>query len=632
MSKANAVAILDAGSQYGKVIDRRVRDASVEADILPFDTPLDELRAYGAVILSGGPQSVYGEEAPAYDPEVFREGALGRPVLGICYGLQLINTVYGGTVAKKGEREDGQFSVTVRDGGGALFAGLPGEQEVLLTHGDSVDRVAEGFRVTAVSSNAGIVAAVEDPARRMYGVQFHPEVDLSTHGCAMLDNFLFRVAGLRPTFTMQCRMERAVAYIREAVGDNEVLNLVSGGVDSSVCAALLLRALPAERVHAVHVNNGFMRHDESALVMEALAGAGLRVKLVDASEQFYQGTTEVDGRRTPRLCETVRPEVKRKIIGDTFMAVSDRAIRELGLDPERTVLAQGTLRPDLIESASEHVSGAADVIKTHHNDTELVRVLRRAGRVVEPLQDYHKDQVRRLGVDLGLPEQLVWRQPFPGPGLAIRIVCADEEFRTASDDETLRLLAETTAAADGVHATLLPCRTVGVQGDGRTYSSLVALTSDGEPDWPLLMRLAKDIPRTAHAVNRVVYAFGEPVREARSHGLTPTRLVPDVIEQLRAADHAVNQVLLRHGLNRTLSQVPVVLFPASFGVQGARSVCVRAFVTNDFMTGLPATPGREISLDAVAEIVAAVRAAVGDGLARVCLDLTAKPPATTEWE
>lgn len=629
------VAILDAGSQYGKIIDRRVRDLAVCSDMLPLDTPVAQLKKYAAVIVSGGPQSVYGPDAPAYDPGLL-DGSLGRPLLGICYGLQLMNHVLGGTVKKAACREDGQYAVLIDEvaGGGALFDGLPREVEALLTHGDSIDNVAPGFRVTARSSNdGGIVAAVEDADRMMYGVQFHPEVGLTPRGTDMLRNFLYGVTGLKGTYTMQCRMRCAMDHIRERAGDSKVLMLVSGGVDSSVCATLLLRALPSERVHAIHVDHGFMRKDESASVVTALRAAGVQVTLVDAADRFRDATTTdpATGKETQRLCETVDPEVARRIIGDTFMKVSDAAIRELGLRPDDVMLAQGTLRPDLIESASEHVSGAADVIKTHHNDTEMVRVLRRAGRVIEPLADYHKDQVRQLGTDLGLPEALVWRQPFPGPGLAIRILCADDEFRTEHDAATLVALADAERTEKGIRCTLLPCRTVGVQGDGRTYSSLVALSCDGNPDWPALFRLAKLVPRSAHHVNRVVYVDGPQLDRAHDHRLTRTRLTPDVVEQARAADDAVGQVLREHGLDRTLAQVPVVLFPASFGVEGARSVAVRPFTTSDFMTGLPAVPGRDMPHGAFEEMAQRVRDLVPN-VARVCIDLTAKPPATTEWQ
>ena len=298
-------------------------------------------------------------------------------------------------------------------------------------------------------------------------------------------------------------------------------------------------------------------------------------------------------------------------------------------------LAQGTLRPDLIESASAMVSTNAAVIKTHHNDTQLVRRLRDERRIIEPLADYHKDEVRALGAELGLPEHLVWRQPFPGPGLAIRVLCADAPYVTPDHASVAAALQSACAgAACGlpVSAHLLPCRTVGVQGDGRSYSYLAGLSLAGAPDahWEALFAVAKAIPGTVHQVNRIVFLLGEPVDVAPST-ITPTRLTPDVLAQLRAADHIVTQALVKYGLLRSLSQCPVTLFPVDFGVSGARSIGIRAFLTNDFMTGTPAMPGRELPIACIREIHSRILAEV-PGVARVALDISPKPPATTEWE
>ena len=389
---AEKVAILDAGAQYGKVIDRRVRELSVECDLLTLDTPASELSEYSAIIVSGGPQSVNDPNAPKYDPAIF---ALGKPLLGICYGLQLLNHALGGTVvsAKGGQREDGAFEIGL-DQQSALFAGLGAKTEVLLTHGDSVDKLPKGFKVNATSG--ALTAGIEDSARKLYGVQFHPEVDLSVDGTAMLRNFLYGICGLSGSYSAACRQDLAIEYIREAVGPTKkVLCLVSGGVDSSVCAALLHRAIGPERLICLHIDHGFMRHEESATVVEALKALGVPIDALDASKTFAAATTDIKGVQTKPLCETVQPEEKRKIIGDTFMVVTQQMCEDKGLKAEDVFLAQGTLRPDLIESASALVSTNAECIKTHHNDTQLVRQLRDEGRILEPLKDYHKDEVRR---------------------------------------------------------------------------------------------------------------------------------------------------------------------------------------------------------------------------------------------
>ena len=626
-SKTNRIAILDAGAQYGKVIDRRIRELSVQSDLLPLSTTPALLTQYSAIIISGGPQSVYGPDAPRYDPALFSL-APHTPILGICYGMQLINHVHGGKVERGDVREDGQFTITINTDS-PLYHNLPPTLDVLLTHGDSVSSLAPGF--TACSHTpSGLICSISDPARRIYGVQFHPEVDLTTHGKDILLNFITHVAHIPRTFSLTSRLHSILAELRAQLGeDKKALCLLSGGVDSSVCAALLKAAVGAERLIAIHIDNGFMRLHESERVALALQSIGLPVEVLDVGDVFYHATTTVNGVETAELCRTLNPEHKRKIIGDTFMRVSSTHLAALHLDPAHTLLAQGTLRPDLIESASHLASSHADVIKTHHNDTQLVRALRSQGRIVEPLRDLHKDEVRVLGMELGLPRELVWRQPFPGPGLAIRILCQEEEWRGDGWERVVDAVQAYTSAS--ISASLLPCRTVGVQGDQRSYSSLVALSSDGPPDWAELFRLAKEVPKRVHGVNRVVYAYGGRLASGWLGGVTPTLLTPDVIHQLQLCDDVVNEVLLQFDLVRQLSQVPVILFPASLGVVGARCVCIRTFITNDFMTGVPAWPGKTVPSEAMELMVKRILEQV-QGIARVCFDLTSKPPATTEWE
>lgn len=614
------VAILDAGAQYGKVIDRRVRELSIESVLLPFDTPAADLKKYRAIILSGGPESVYSPNAPKFDKAIFE---LGIPLLGICYGMQLVNSVFGGTVKRKDRREDGECVITVHTDS-SLFQGLETNQEVLMSHGDTVDQVAEGFTVTADSD--GLIAAIENPDKQIFGVQFHPEVDLSKNGKQVLANFLLKIAQVPADFSVTDRKVDAVQRLQAQVGESQVLVLVSGGVDSAVCAALLRQALKPEQIIALHIDHGFMRQDESKKVVTALQNIGLDVISVDAAQTFAQATTKINGVETLPLSQITSPEEKRKIIGDTFVKVTEQELAKLDLDLERVFLVQGTLRPDLIESASKLASSKADTIKTHHNDTQLIRELRDRGRVIEPLSEYHKDEVRELGAQLGLPTELVWRQPFPGPGLAIRVLCADQPYLTDTYQNTQQKLQEFVGAE--LTASLLPVRTVGVQGDGRTYSYLAGLS--GDANWPQLFELARQIPRHIHEVNRVVYIFGEQLKTVPPT-ITPTYLQRDVLDQLRAADAIVNKVLLKYDLIRTLSQVPVVLFPVNFGQDGKRSIGIRTFITNDFMTGVPALPGDVMPLAALTEMVEKILAN-DQSIARVVYDLTSKPPGTTEWE
>lgn len=359
------------------------------------------------------------------------------------------------------------------------FRGLDKIQQVLLTHGDSIDKIAENFRPIAQSSS--FCAGIYNEKLRLYGVQFHPEVDLTTNGKAMLHNFLFDIVGLTGNFTIQGRESECIKYIKETVGKSKVLVLVSGGVDSTVCAALLHKALDPDQIIAVHIDNGFMRKKESIKVEHSLRKLGLNLRVTNATCAFSGGTTVVPidkhepnsrTRITKLLSQTLEPEEKRKIIGDVFVKISDEIVAEMNLRPDEILLAQGTLRPDLIESASNLASNKADTIKTHHNDSELIRKLREEGRVVEPLKDFHKDEVRILGRDLGLPRDLVMRHPFPGPGLAIRVLCAEDPYIERDFSETqvlVKIIVEFDQMLQKKHALLN--RVEGVTGDNERYNA-----------------------------------------------------------------------------------------------------------------------------------------------------------------
>ena len=495
------ILILDFGSQFTQLIARRLRELSVYCEILPFHTPIDVLRARQPVgiILSGGPKSVSESGAPKSDPAVLQ---MGIPVLGICYGMQLMTDMLGGRVAPAAHREFGHALVQVSDAQARLFNGVPGELRVWASHGDYVETAPPGFRVVATSANAP-VAAMEDTDRALYGLLFHPEVAHTDRGLEILKHFAFDVCGCTGDWTMASFIEEATGRIRRQVGDGKVVCGLSGGVDSTVAALLIHRAI-GDRLTCIFVDNGVLRLDEAAQVRTRFRGKmKLPLEFVDATDRFLT-----------RLAGVMDPERKRKIIGQTFIEVFEERAAALG---EFDFLAQGTLYPDVIESVS--VVGPSSAIKSHHNVGGLPERMRFT--LVEPLRELFKDEVRRLGRDLGLDEEFVVRQPFPGPGLAVRILGDVTEPRLALLRKADAIVVDEIKKA-GLYtslwqsfAVLLPVQSVGVMGDARTYESTVAVRAvesrDGmTADWArlphdLLARISSRIVNEVRGVNRVVY-------------------------------------------------------------------------------------------------------------------------------
>jgi GMP synthase (glutamine-hydrolysing) len=501
--RPETVAVLDFGSQFAQLIARRVRELNVYSELLPHDTSMAELERRGvrAIILSGGPSSVYDTDAPRADPAIW-SGRL--PVLGICYGLQLMAHELGGEVVPSTKREYGPATVTITDGAeGGLFAGVGREQPVWMSHGDSILRPPSGFAPTAQTDSTPF-AGLADAGRHLYGIQFHPEVVHTPIGRELLRNFVVGIAGITPSWTAESFIEANVAEIRQRVGIGHVICALSGGVDSAVAATLAHRAI-GDQLTCIYVDHGLMRKRESELLRAPFAEhLGMRLVMVDARDRFLA-----------RLSGIEDPEEKRRIIGDEFIRVFEEEAGKLG---QIDFLTQGTLYPDVIESKTAETK-AAQKIKTHHNVGGLPPDLR--FRLIEPLRNLFKDEVRRVGIELGLPEAMVQRQPFPGPGLAIRIIGEVTAERLDTLREADWIVIDEIKAA-GLYrslwqsfAILTPVRSVGVMGDGRTYANVVAVravTSDDgmTADWArlpyeVLAKISSRIVNEVPGVNRVVY-------------------------------------------------------------------------------------------------------------------------------
>lgn len=578
MKTVPQIIVLDAGGQYCHLIARKVRDLGVYSEVRASETPAVELAGAKGLIISGGPNSVYDPASPTVDPAIFDSGAR---VLGICYGQQLMAHLLGGTVQLGVKGEYGLATLDLDGGSSALFTGVTGSQQIWMSHRDLVSAAPPGFSVLGSTATCAI-AAIESPARGLYAVQFHPEVAHTTRGRQILSNFLFDICGCARDWDPRDRVPQIEEGIRQCVGDRNVFFFVSGGVDSTVACALCQRALGDGRVRGVYVDTGLMREGETDYVS---AMPGLAVE--PAQEQFLGALAGVRD-----------PERKRHIIGEEFVRVQERIIDARHLMDGHWILGQGTIYPDTIESGGTE---KAAVIKTHHNRVPGIQRLIDAGRIVEPLRLYYKDEVREIGRELGLPAEVLDRHPFPGPGLAIRCLCSEID-------------AGPEATAEGY---ILPLHSVGVQGDSRSYAPVLAIASIDPGRATELINRISGVNRVMAGVRTVA-----PIGEMRvwASALTAERLA-----RLRQADAIVRRLSHESGFDREIWQFPVVLIP--FGAAAAPdSIVLRPIDSVDGMTAQAVIMPEEL-LDCMARELLAV-----SGISGVFYDLTHKPPATIEWE
>lgn len=632
------IAVLDAGGQYVDLVKKACERLGYPATVLPLDTPTAVLKKnYKAIIISGSPANTSQGPAPQPVEDIWNSSL---PLLGICFGMQAMVLAHGGEVVKNAIREDGRITTQV-DTTHPIFRGIKKDFTGLFTHGDFVKSIPEDFQVLGSHKLSDGSTAYSSIAHgNKIGVQFHPEVfDDTPEGYQLFKNFLQIIAGLEPNENfrhqqLQKLIDTKLRQIKEQVGDRHVIAFVSGGVDSSVAATLAAQVIPHTRLHAFYIDSGFMR-DEDDMVIEALLSAGMLVDVVHAEELFENGIVELDGVTHGPLKNITDPETKRKIMGKVFVDIQNKLITRLKLT--EALLLQGTNAADRIESGHSTGDSHTMTIKTHHNQVREVQEIKTAGRLIEPLDDLFKDEIRELGRELGLPEELVERQPFPGPGTAIRIICSDGKLKPDDPkpgtkdfvDSKLSLLPIK------VDPLSLPIRSVGVGGDERSHLFVAAVEYDKQriANSHELAILGADLPAffrdAANPVNRVIHALSPG--SVKNYSLTKTYLTADVRAQLRQADRIVFEEMRANDLLGKIKQFPVILIPLSFNKPGQRSIVLRPVTTSTFMTVQAMLPDRDLPVQFFNRITDRILAEVS-GISQVFLDLTNKPPATTEWE
>ena len=594
------IVILDFGGQYAHLIANRVRRLGVFTEIHSPASPVSELKDAMGIIYSGGPSSVYDENAPEYNPDIIN---IPVPKLGICYGHQLLASQKGGTVKAGKVKEYGIAMLQVKEAAHPLLKDIPTESQMWMSHGDVVENLPSGYRIIASTKDCPTAAVALD-SERIYGIQFHPEVTHSKFGMKLLDNFI-NICGCKREWDMKSYLPLISNKIRSEVRDRKVFLLVSGGVDSTVAFVLLNRVLGADRVLGLHIDNGMMRLGESSQIMEFLKAEGMNnLRVVDASEEFLSDLKGITA-----------PEQKRKLIGARFIKVKDEEMQKLNLDPNEWMMAQGTIYPDTIESGG---TKNADLIKTHHNRVKEVMDLMEKGMLLEPLADLYKDEVRMLGEELGIPKELVWRHPFPGPGLGVRMLCSDGCGTYASNSDIAGL--NEYLSDNGISGVALPIKSVGVQGDGRTYAQPFLLKS-ANVTWKDCEKFSTEITNRFKEINRAVWQIGA-VSDDMPKPIAQYA-IRENFDKLRTFDNICTKFIQDNNLYQSIWQMPVVLVPLTVG--GKPCVVMRPVNSNEAMTANFATIDPSLLRKLWNELKNA-------GAGALWYDITHKPPGTIEWE
>ncbi len=595
------IVVLDFGGQYAHLIANRIRRLGVYSEIMDGETPANQLKDYKGIILSGGPASVRAEDSVKCNPQIFD---LGLPILAICYGHQLTAHFLKGNVGKGNVREYGPAEIHFSEKEG-VFEGLNDAENVWMSHFDQVTEVPKGFKIVGSSDDCKI-AAMSNQQKKIYGVQFHPEVTHTKNGMKILENFVM-ICGAKREWSIDGYIEDISAEIKERAANKKVFLMISGGVDSTVAFLLLDKALGQSNVYGLFVDIGFMRKNERREVEQALKEIGVEnLHVYDASEEYFEALKDV-----------YDPEKKREIIGNLFLDIQEKVSNDLNLNPDEWLLGQGTIYPDTIETGGTKHS---DKIKTHHNRVEKIQKLIDEGKVIEPIAQLYKDEVRLVGERLNLKEEMVWRHPFPGPGLAVRCLCAEKEDSPAGLEEIESKMNDLSAVYN-LQARVLPIKSVGVQGDERSYRHPAVVFGENH-SWEDLNKLSTKLTNQFDEINRVVFALKSP--DFSGMNVKKGYLTRERIALLQEADKIVMDFIVEMEINREIWQFPTVLIPTDFGEGESlvlRPVCSEEAMTANFY---------RMDFDKLSQLTK--RLSSIQGIGGVFYDITNKPPGTIEWE